>query len=362
VSFVPDVFGLTGRRVEEQAALAEQQTDELAAAQLAVTGNAVTQALTIASIRLQIDALNEIVADDEKNLALVQQKHDSGKVDRTDVLLAQAQLESDRTALPPLEQQMAAAEDALATLVGKSAGEWTPPAFALDEFTLPPDLPLSLPSALVHQRPDILAAEAELHASSARIGVAVGQLYPTIMLSAALDPTALTPGALFEGSNLDWNILSAITAPLFHGGALRAQKQAALDSFRSSLATYRETVLQSLRQVADVLHALDHDTELVKDERRALDATGAALDLQRQRYTAGRVDLIRLLDAERSYQQARVGYARARAQRYLDSAALFVALGGGWCQDPSGCGDTQLSSNGRGPTPVEASSTHGDHP
>lgn len=333
VSFVPDVFGLTTRRVERQTAQAESQAYQLAAAQLTVSGDAVAAALTIASARLQIDAIDDVIADDEKNVTLVQQLYSAGKVDRTDLLLAQAQLENDRTALPPLEQAMAAAEDALAILVGKSPAEWTPPAFSLDAFTLPEDLPVSLPSALVHRRPDIMAAEAEVHASSAAIGIAVGEMYPTVTLSAALDPTAISTGALFEGSNLAWNALAGITAPIFHGGALKAHKQEAVDEFQASLAAYKQTVLKGLGQVADILRALGHDAELVQAQRRALEASQAALELQRQKYAAGRVDLLRLLDAERSFEQARVGYARARAQRYLDSAQLFVALGGGWLKD-----------------------------
>lgn len=333
VSFVPDVFGVTARRVERQEANAENQAYQLEAAQLTVTGNAVAAALTIASARLQIEAIDGVVADDRKNFALVHELYAAGKVDRTDLLLAQAQLENDRTRLPPLKQEMAAAEDALAILVGKSPAEWTPPAFKLDEFTLPADLPLSLPSALVHQRPDIMAAESEVHARSAAIGVAVAEMYPTVTLSAALDPTAITTGALFGGSNLAWNALSGITTPIFHGGALKAQKEEAIDEFHASLATYRQTVLQGLGQVADILRALGHDAELVQAQRRALDASQAALELQRQKYAAGKVDLLRLLDAERRFEQARVGYARARAQRYLDSAQLFVALGGGWSKD-----------------------------
>jgi NodT family efflux transporter outer membrane factor (OMF) lipoprotein len=329
VTFNPDVFGQTARLTEERTALAENEAYQLAAAQLAVTGNAVTEALTIAAARAQIDALDAIIAEDQKNLALVRQKYTAGRASRTDVLVAQAQLANDGTALPPLKQQAAAAEDALAVLVGKSPGGWMPPDFALDDLTLPSDLPLSVPSLLVRDRPDIRAAEAELHASSAAIGVALGQLYPSITLSASLAPTALTPGALFNGSNFAWNVLAGITAPIFHGGALTAQKEAANAAFRASLATYQQTVLKGLAQVADVLRALGHDAELVHAARDGLDTSAAALVLQRDRYAAGKIDLLHLLDSERSNQQAQVGYARARAQRYLDSAQLFVALGGG---------------------------------
>ncbi len=330
VSFSPDVFGLTHRQVEQQAALAENQAFQLVAAQLSVTGNIVAEALTIASVRQQIQATNEIIADDAKNLRLVRKRLKVGTVDRSDLLLAENQLDQDRANLPPLKQQIAAAEDALAILVGKSPAGWKPPHFKLSEFTLPKNLPLILPSKLVARRPDILAAEAELHASSAAIGVAVAELFPSINLSASLTPTALTPGMLFQASNLAWNMIAGATAPIFHGGTLHAQKRAAVDAYRASLATYRETVLEGLRQVADTLQALSHDSDLVKEERRALDVAKRSLALTRAQFTVGTADMLQLLAAQRNYHKALVSYTRANAQRYLDSADLFVALGGGW--------------------------------
>lgn len=334
VSFVPDVFGETRRQVERQQALANNQRYQLAAAQLTVTGNVVIQALTIASLRLQVDAYNKLVADDRQNLALVRQKDAAGKVARTMLLQAETQLEQDRAALPPLRQQLAAAQDALAMLVGKSPGSWVPPALSLGQFTLPADLPLSLPSTLVRQRPDILAAQARLHAASAAIGVAAGQLYPTITLSAALDPAALTTSTLFKRSNLAWNLLAGLTTPIFHGDALRAQERTSVAGYQAALASYQQTVLEGLRQVADTLRALGHDAQLVQADRLTLDSLESSLALERDRYGAGKDSLPQLLEADRRYQDARVGYARARAQRYLDSAQLFVALGGGWQDDP----------------------------
>jgi NodT family efflux transporter outer membrane factor (OMF) lipoprotein len=357
VSYSPDVFGLTARRVEQQEALAETQGYQLAAAHLAITGNVVTQALIIASARRQIDALREIVADDEKNLALVRDKFAAGKITWNDVLAAETQLANDRTLLPPLEQQRSAAEDALAILVGKSPAEWTAPEFDLADFSLPPELPVSLPSTLVQQRPDILAAEAELHASSAAIGVATAQMYPNFPLSASVDTAALATTSLFEQSSLVWTLVGGLTAPIFHGGALEAQKRGAVDAFHASLATYRQTVLQAFGQVADTLRALDHDAQLVDDERHALDAANGALELQRSTYAAGRTDLLRLLDAERSAQQARLGYARAEVQRFLDSAALFVAMGGGWWEDPTLCADCRPRIGALGGSREPATST-----
>ncbi len=339
VSFSPDVFGGTRRQVEQQAALAQNKAFELGAAQLTITGSVVTQALTIASTRLQIRAVRHIVADDEKNLTLVEQKFAVGRVASTDVLLAESQLTNDRALLPPLGQQLAAAEDALAVLVGKFPADWRQPDFELADFTLPAELPVSVPSALVHQRPDILAVEAQLHAASAAIGVAVAQMYPTITLSASVETAALFPSDLFQGSGLVWTLLGGVTNPIFHGGALKAHKQAAVDAFRASFATYRQTVLQAFEQVADNLRALDHDAQLVEATRHALDVADRSLELQRFSYTGGKTDILLLLDAERSEQQARLSYARAEAQRYIDSAQLFVAMGGGWWEDRTLCGD-----------------------
>jgi NodT family efflux transporter outer membrane factor (OMF) lipoprotein len=336
-SFSPDVFGLTGRHVEQQEALVEVQEYQLAAAHLTIAGNAVIQALSVASLRQQLDALGEIVADDGKNLTLVREKLAVGRASRADVLTAETQLANDRALLPPLDQQMAAAEDALAILVGKSPAEWTTPAFTMDDFALPAELPVSLPSRLVRQRPDILAAEAQLHASSAAIGVATAQMYPSFPLSASIDTAALSATSLFERSSLVWTLAGGLTSPIFHGGALEAQKQEAIEGFHASLAVYRQTVLQAFGQVADLLRGLGHDAELADAERHALDAANAALELQRLSYSVGRTDILRLLDAERSYQQARLGYARAQTQRYLDSAQLIVAMGGGWWKDPTLC-------------------------
>lgn len=342
-SFSPDVFGANARRVEQAASLAQYQAFELAAAQLTITGDVVIEGLTIASDRAQVNAVRHVIADDAKNLALVKEKFRVGRAPRTDVLIAESQLANDRALLPPLQQQRAVAEDALTVLTGRYAAQWSPPAFRLADFTLPATLPISVPSALVHRRPDILAAEAQLHAASAAIGVATGQLYPSINLSASLQSAAIEPGQLFERSGLLGSVLAGLSAPVFHGGALEAQRQGAIDTFRASFAIYRQVVVRAFGQVADTLRALGHDARLVAAERQALAIASASRRLQRLEYRAGRVDVIKLIDAERSEQQARIGYARARAQRYLDTAQLFVAMGGGWSAEQIPCGDGRVT-------------------
>lgn len=330
VSYLLDAFGGTRRKVEQQAALAEVQQYELAAAYLTLTGDAVTEVITIASLQAQIKASEDILAEDENNLALVRQKFEAGKAAQTDVLTAETQLAVDRAALPPLRQQLSSARHALSILTGRPPAEWSPPDFNLDDLTLPGDLPLSLPSEWVRQRPDILAAEAQLHASSAAIGVATAQLFPNITLSGAMGQEAINAGTLFDAVSRFWNLGADLTAPIFRGGTLRAQRRAAVDTYRASLATYEQTVLQGFQQVADSLQGLVHDAELVDAERQVLETASKSLELQRLSYAAGKSDLLRLLDAERAYQQARLGFARARAQRLLDTSQLFVALGGGW--------------------------------
>lgn len=329
ISYVPDVFGRTRRAVEQQAALAERQQYQVAAAYLSLTGNAVAQAINLASARTQLAAVERILADDERNLSLVQQTFDAGKVARVDVLTAESQVASDRTLLPPLRQQVSVASHALAVLSGAFPGEWTPPAFDLDTFAMPRDVPGSLPSELVRRRPDILAAEAQLHADSAAIGVATADMYPSFTLSASVSAEAVSSG-MFPGSSTVWNLAASMAAPVFHGGALYAQRQGAIAAFEASRATYQATVLQAFGQVADTLRALAHDAELIEAQRRVLDTSNAALELQRYSFTAGKANLLQLIDAERVAHESLLGYARARAQQYQDVAALVVAMGGGW--------------------------------
>lgn len=330
VSYAMDAFGGTQRTVEQARALADLQRYQLAAAWLTLTGGAAGQAITSASLRAQVQATEDVIAIDEQTFSLVRQEFAAGKVARTDVLTAQTQLASDRATLPALRQQQSVARHALAILAGSAPAAWSPPDFALDDFRLPAVLPLSLPSSLVRQRPDILAAEAQLHADSAAIGIATAHLYPSITLSASFTQQSLEAGALFNPANAAWNLSAGLLAPVFEGGTLRAQRRAAVATYEAALANYRQTVLQAFQQVADTLRALGHDGELVAAERQVLDTARESLRLQRLSYAAGKSSLLPLIDAERAYQQARLGLARARAQRLTDTVQLFVALGGAW--------------------------------
>jgi NodT family efflux transporter outer membrane factor (OMF) lipoprotein len=331
VSYNLDLFGGLKRQVEQQAALAEFQDYQLSAAYLTLTGNAVQQAINIAATRAQISVVQEIIKEDEKTLAAIREEFNVREATRIDVQTATTQLETDRTQLPVLHQQLSVARHALSALLGKAPAEWSPPDFDLAEFSAPNDVPVSLPAQLVRQRPDILAAEAQLHAASAAVGVAVAQRYPNITLSGSIAQQALSTASLFTPGGTIWSLAAGLTAPIFHGGTLEAQQRAAEAGLDAQLATYKQTVVQSLSQVADVLTALSHDAELIAAQKRATASAENGITMAREEYTTGgNTTLFQLIDAERQLQQARLGYVKAQAQRHLDTVQLFLAMGGGW--------------------------------
>ncbi|MBL6751580.1 MAG: efflux transporter outer membrane subunit [Nevskia sp.] len=328
VSYVLDYLGAEKRSVERRQALAQYRAFELAAAQLSLTGSVAQQAFTIASASAQIRAVEAIIEEDGRNLQLVQSAFEAGSGTRVDVLAAQSQLAADQTLLPPLRQERAVARHALALLAGKAPADWTPPDFELERLKLAQGLPLGLPSELARRRPDILAAEAQLHATTAELGMATADLYPQIRLTASISQQALSPGRLFGEGSSAWALAAGISGPIFDGGTLRANRRAAVDATRAALANYEQAVLQSFGQVADALEALDHDAELLAAQRRALDTAGDSLRLAQDSFRAGNSGVLQVLDAERLSQQARLGYVRALARRYQDTAGLMVALGG----------------------------------
>lgn len=328
VSAPLDVFGGARRALEQQTAYAEYQTHELNAAYLSLTANVAMQALLAAATRAQIDVVQGIIADDERNLALVQTALNDGSGTRTQLLAARTQLATDRTLLPDLRQQESAARHALTVLVGKAPADWTPPDIALDQFVLPGEIPASLPSELLHRRPDILAAEAQLHGASAAVGVATANLYPQIGLSGTATQQALTPGNLFNGVAAAWSVAGNLTQPLFNGGRLSAERRAAIDGYQSALAGYRQVILRSFGEVADRLQAISNDADQFNAQSAAAQAAAAARELARRSYTVGNSGILDVLNAERSSAQAQLGLARAKAQRLGDTALLFFALGG----------------------------------
>ncbi|MGH8261082.1 MAG: efflux transporter outer membrane subunit [Steroidobacteraceae bacterium] len=329
VSYTVDYLGGIARSVEQRRALAQYRASETEATYLMLTGGVVTQTMIAAATQAQIDAVTELIAEDRRNVALVRTAFENGSVTRVDVVTAQSQLAADETLLPPLRQQRAVSRHALAVLVGRAPAGAALPAITLDELKLPRALPVSLPSQLVHRRPDILAAEAQLHAATAAVGIATANLYPRITLTATGGFQSLPFQQLFDSSNTAWTLISGITAPVFDGGRLHAERRAAVDALAASAARYQQVVLQSFGQVADLLDALSHDAELVAAQSNALTAAQSSVDLARESYAAGNTGVLQVLDAQRARLTADLGLLRAEGRQRLDTAPLFLALGGG---------------------------------
>lgn len=331
VSYALDLFGGTRRGLEELKAQVDYQRYLLEGSYLALTSNIVTTAVQEASLRAQIRAVREIVAAQEQQLALVEQQFQLGGVARPDLLAQQAQLAQTRTILPPLKKQLAQTRHQLAVLAGKPPAEAAAlPEFELTDLNLPQELPVSLPSSLVRQRPDILASEELLHAASAEIGVATADLFPKLTISGNYGSQSTTLADLFSSGTNIWSIGAGLLQPVFHGGELTAKRRAAIAAYDQAEAQYRETVLQAFRNVADVLRALEQDAITLKAQSSAEAAARESLDLARDQFELGAANYLTLLNAERQHQQARLNLAQAQAARYADTAALFQALGGGW--------------------------------
>lgn len=323
VGFDLDAFGGNKRRVEQQEAFTQLQKHRYEAAYLTLTGDVASQALLVASANAQIQAVENLLANDQKNLDLVRAAKASGSTTQIDVSLAETRLAQDRTLLPPLAQQRDAARHALSVLTGNGPADWIAPDFQLSEFVLPANVPVSLPSELAHGRPDVRQAEAELHMASAAIGVATANLYPRVELSASLAQAASGNG----GAAL-WGFAAGIAGPIFNGGTLKAERQAAVDGYQASLAQYQQTVIQSFGQVADTLQAINHNAEQHRAQSDALQSADTSLRLNQQAYAQGESSILQVLEAERAYEQALLGQIRVKTAQYLDTVRLYVALGG----------------------------------
>lgn len=331
VSYALDLFGGTRRELEALQAQVDYQRFQLEAAWLTLTANLVTTAIQEGALRAQIAATRDIVAAEEQQLDLVERQFRLGGAARPDVLAQQAQLAQTRATLPGLEKQLAQARHRLAVLAGRFPGEaGTVPEFDLDGLELPRELPVSLPSAVVRQRPDIRAAEEVLHAASALVGVATANLYPQVTLTGSLGTETTRFRDLFGAGTSVWTLGAGLLQPLFHGGELTARRRAAIAAYDQARAQYRDTVLQAFLGVADVLRALEMDAQTLAAQADAEAAARASLELAREQFRLGGVSYLTLLNAERQHQQARIALVQARAARFADTAALFQALGGGW--------------------------------
>lgn len=330
VSFVPDVFGGTRRQVEALAAQEDLQRFQLEATYLTLTSNLVAGAIQEAALRGQIDATGEIVRIEQEQLDLLHRQSDLGDAAEADVLAQEALLAQAEQTLPPLQKQLAQQRDLLTALAGHFPSEEIAQKFNLADLHLPQELPLTLPSRLVEQRPDIRVAEDELHAASAEIGVAVANRLPQITLSGNAGAMATQIGQLLTPGTGFWTLAAGVTQPIFDGGTLLHEERGARAAYDAAAAQYRSTVITAFQNVADTLHALDSDAKTLKAAVRAEHAASRSLEITRKEMELGQIGHLALLNAEQTWQQARISLVQAQATRYADTAALFQALGGGW--------------------------------
>ena len=333
VSYTFDLFGANRRELEALQASVDYQRYELEAARLMLAGNVVTAAIREASLREQIAATEEIVVLQERQLAITERLVNLGTAAQADAVAQRLDLAQIRAVLPDLQRQLEQVRHRLAVYVGQPPGSAKLPEFQLAGLQLPSELPLSLPSELARQRPDIRAAEALLHQASARVGVATANLYPQITLSANVGSLASNGGDLFSSGSGFYVLGASLTQPLFHGDELQAKRRAAVAAYEQAGAAYQDVVLQSFQNVADVLRALEADAKKVKERTDAATQARTYHDITSARFKAGGVSYFFLLDAQRKLHGALIDRTQALADRYADSAALFQALGGGWWRD-----------------------------
>lgn len=334
VSYIPDVFGLNKRTVENLVAQEQATRYQMIAVDITLSANVALAAITEASLEDQIATTNELIGINRQILALLQFQKSKGYIGGAEIAAQQTQLAQLEASLPPLIKQRDQQKDLIAVLTGSYPSAPLDDKFTLASLTLPTDLPLSLPSTLVEQRPDVLQAEANMHASSAQIGIARANRLPNITLSANAGTNALAIASIFGPGTGFWNIGAALLAPIFDGGTKLHQERAARYAYQQSAEQYRGTVLTAFQNVADTLVALDQDAEALKATAAAADAAKKSIDLARLQYKDGYAAYLAVLNASQAYQQARLTLVQAEAARFTDTAALFQALGGGWWHQP----------------------------
>jgi NodT family efflux transporter outer membrane factor (OMF) lipoprotein len=331
VSYTLDAFGGIRRQIEALQAQADYTRYSLEASYLALTANVVTAAITEASLRAQLDAQEDIARAQQAQLDITHRRVTAGGASRSDVLQQQATLQATLAALPLLRTQLAQERDLLATYVGALPNEYSDAPFKLDTLQLPVELPLSLPSKLVGQRPDVLEYSALLHQTTAQIGVATANMLPQLTITGNYGGVAQTHFAdLFSPSSVVWGIAGKIAQPLFQGGQLVHQRRAAVAAAQEAAANYKATVLTAFQNVADALLALSGDADALAAQTAAERSAAGSLQLIQVQYKAGGASYLQVLTAQQTYQNAAVALVKARAQRFTDTAALFQALGGGW--------------------------------
>ena len=330
VTYDPDLFGGQRRQLEAARAQAQGQAFRADAAYLTLTGNVALQAVRIAGLRAQIDTVQAVAEDDRRSIEIVIKAEAAGGEPASAGLGGRLQLEQDLGLLPPLEQQLAEARHALALLVGEAPSEWSAPDFAVDDFTTKSPIPVAIPSALVRRRPDIEAAEADLHADTALIGAQVARLYPDIRLVATVNQQSVHPDSLADTGAAAYNFGPELSMPLFDGGAIRADRRAAQAQARADLARYRQTVISAFAQVSDVLSALAQDQDHLDVLGRAEATARASLEEAREGYRLGGTPLANVVIAERRWREASLEKVQAIGQRLADIVSLYGATAANW--------------------------------
>ncbi|QTD94070.1 efflux transporter outer membrane subunit [Burkholderia anthina] len=332
VSYTLDVFGGDRRALEALRAQVDYQAYTLDAARLTLAGNVVATAILRASLAQQVALTRQLVDAQARQLRIVEARFAAGGVSRADVHAQRALLAQTQASLPPLAARYAQAGHRLAILLGAPPSGAVLPDLALDALALPRTLPVALPSTLARERPDIRAAEAVLHQASANVGVATANLYPRFSISAGVGSERTRIVDIVSGLNV-WNVGLGLTQPLFHGGELRARKRAAEAAYDAAFASYRETVLLALQQVADAMRAVEHDAAELQARNTAAQQAAAGNAIAGDRYAAGGISRVDLLDTQRQALQTALDRTRAQADRLADTAALFQALAGTWADD-----------------------------
>ena len=330
VSYLPDVFGAIRRSVEAAKAQADSARFQYEATYVTLSSNVVVTAVQEASLRAQIVATERLVTLQHQLSETVRAQRKLGTASALDVLAQETAEAQTRANLPPLRKQLGQTRDALTALLGRLPAEEPQENFRVEDLTLPSELPVSLPSKLIEQRPDVRQAEENLHAASAEVGVAITDMLPQFAISADLGSTALGLGQLFGPYTGFWSAGASLTQTLFEGGALLHRKRAADAALDQAGAQYRAAVVLAFQNVADTLRALQADADALKASAEADRAARAAFDLARHQRELGTISMVAVINAEQAYQQAELAVVQARANRYSDTAALFQALGGGW--------------------------------
>lgn len=334
VAYTLDIWGQNRRAVESLEAQTDMMRYQSEAAYLALTANVAVAAIQEAALRGQLAAVERVVKIERDLLDLFRNQKSVGWASEADVLTQEAALAQALELLPPLKRQVAQQRNLITALVGRYSADEISETFDLDDIKLPRSVPLTLPARFVRQRPDIRAAEAQLHAASAQVGVTVAARLPNISLSANGGVNAYKLAQLIMPGTQLYSVAADVTQPIFSGFTLLNQQKGAEAAFEQAEAQYRQTVITAFENVADLLRAIQADTEAVKAAAYAEKVSGRNLDIVRGQLKVGTVSVLAVLNAQQTYLLAVVAHAQTRGNLLADVAGLFMALGGGW-QDQS---------------------------